>query len=355
VELNSPWDLALDGEALYIAMAGSHQIWRLDLDSGLAEPFAGSGREGTRDGPLALAELAQPSGLALDGRGRLYFADSEGSSIRWADTAGADPQVGTLVGSGASLFDFGDQDGVGNQARLQHPLGVVFDGAQLYVADTYNSKIKRLDPAAAAIATFLGGGHGWRDGLDPQFYEPGGLSYDAGRLYVADTNNHAIRVIELATGRASTLVISGIEAFPVSAGSAGRALQLPEVRLRAGPGLLVLDIELPDGYKVNPLVPSTIQWQASGEAVLLPAEADSAIRGPVFPLRLPATFRAGQATLAGEIALYYCEARSESLCLIELLRITVPVSVGDSGEAELLIRHTIPLPVIGSHSALRSF
>ena len=82
VGLNSPWDLAVDGGQLYIAMAGSHQIWVMDTDSRQIGPFAGSGLEGTDDGPLAIADLAQPSGLTLDGKGRLYFADSEGSSIR---------------------------------------------------------------------------------------------------------------------------------------------------------------------------------------------------------------------------------------------------------------------------------
>jgi DNA-binding beta-propeller fold protein YncE len=350
VELTSPWDLALDGDVLYIAMAGSHQIWRIDLTTGLTEPFAGSGREGTVDGPLASAQLAQPSGLALDASGRLYFADSEGSSIRWAETLGSSPQVGTLAGSGASLFDFGDVDGVGNQARLQHPLGVAFDGEQLFVADTYNSKIKRVDPATFQVTTFLGDGHGWRDGTDPQFYEPGGLSFDQGLLYVADTNNHAVRIVDPDTGDTRTLVISGIEAFQsADPGSvyAGRTLELPEARLRAGAGTVVLDIQLPPGYKVNPLAPSSFQWQVSGEALEFPADPDSALKGPQFPLRLPAVFREGTGTLTGELAVYYCEAQSESLCLIEQLRVTVPVSVGSSGEDELVIQYSIPLPANG--------
>jgi DNA-binding beta-propeller fold protein YncE len=346
VELTSPWDLALDGQVLYIAMAGSHQIWRINLTSGLTEPFAGSGREGTLDGPLDSAELAQPSGLALDGAGRLYFADSEGSSIRWAEIAGAHPQVGTLAGSGTSLFDFGDVDGIGNQARLQHPLGVALAGDQLYVADTYNSKIKRVDLGTLETTTFLGGGHGWRDGTDPQFYEPGGLSFDGGRLYVADTNNHAIRIVDPDTGDTSTLVISGIEAFQSVDLDTGEELELPEVELQAGQGKVVLDIELPPGYKINPLAPSSFQWRTTGEAIEFPSNPDSTVMGPEFPLQLPAFFYEGQGTLTGEFAVYYCEARTESLCLIEQLRVTVPVSVGSSGDRELVIRHSIPLPEI---------
>ncbi len=156
VALSSPWDLARDGSRLYVAMAGSHQIWVIDLERGVAEPAAGSGREGVADGDAEEAELAQPSGLVLDGLGRLYWADAESSTIRYLET-GEGGGTGLLAGSGDGLFDFGDVDGVGREARFQHPLGVAFDGARLFVADTYNDKIKQIDPATGAVTTFAGG------------------------------------------------------------------------------------------------------------------------------------------------------------------------------------------------------
>ncbi|MBM4463781.1 MAG: redoxin domain-containing protein [Chloroflexi bacterium] len=210
VALNSPWDVWLDGGQLYIAMAGAHQIWVMDTKSMDVHPFAGSGREGTRDGALNVAELAQPSDLTGDSQGRLYFADSEGSSIRRVDTQGGKGEVTTLVGSGASLFDYGDVDGISSQARLQHPLGVVHYKGALYVADTYNHKIKRLDPRTREIRTTLGGQGGWRDGTDPLFYEPGGIDAASDKLYIADTNNHCIRVVDLAARQTSTLLLEGI-------------------------------------------------------------------------------------------------------------------------------------------------
>ena len=206
--LNSPWDLTLDGDRLYVAMAGYHQIWLIDLDAGTAEPYAGNARESTANGPLADAELAQPSGVALDGSGRLYFADSESSSVRWADIDGEDRKVDVLAGSDQDLFTFGDEDGIGTAARLQHPLGVVVDGGYVWVADTYNSKIKRIDLATGEVTT-LAGGQGWRDGSDPLFYEPGGIDAANGKLYVADTNNHSIRVVDQTTGETTTLVAQG--------------------------------------------------------------------------------------------------------------------------------------------------
>jgi DNA-binding beta-propeller fold protein YncE len=128
------------------------------------------------------------------------------------------------VGSG--LFDFGDADTVEDKVplhlvgglpvgllrpRLQHALGVVYHDGKLYVADTYNSKIKVLDPVTRTCKTFLGGEpEGWL--ATRLFYEPGGLSHAAGKLYVADTNAHRIRVVDLKTKQVSTLKLQGVSA-----------------------------------------------------------------------------------------------------------------------------------------------
>ena len=123
-------------------MAGNHQLWALDLAAGEVRRFAGTGREALDDGTLERSALAQPSGLAL-ANARLYFADSETSSVRAADI-NAD-RVQTIVGEG--LFEFGDRDGRGSEVRLQHCLDVACDDGLLYVADAYNNKIKLIEPA----------------------------------------------------------------------------------------------------------------------------------------------------------------------------------------------------------------
>lgn len=202
--LNSPWDLVLHQGTLYTAMAGPHQIWKMNLTTGLIGPYAGSGREARVDGPLRSAALAQPSGLTTDGN-KLYFADSEVSSIRSADL---DPNgmVETIVGQ--DLFEFGDIDGTGHTVRLQHPLGITWYEGVLYVADTYNNKIKKVFPVARQSLTFLGSSmEGYRDGKEPLFNEPGGLSIAGGKLFIADTNNHVIRVADLGTTEVTTLKI----------------------------------------------------------------------------------------------------------------------------------------------------
>ena len=209
VALNSPWDVAKFGDYLYVAMAGFHQIWKLDLNTRRVSVHAGNGREHIKDGPLTQAELAQPSGLAGDGE-TIYFADSETSSIRSAsiDPAG---RVKTIVG--LDLFTFGDTDGVGKAVRLQHPIGLdLWDGA-LWVVDSYNNKIKRIDPATReSRAVFGSGAVGADDGAwgAASFFEPADVSALGGKLYIADTNNHAIRVADLANGAVSTLEITGL-------------------------------------------------------------------------------------------------------------------------------------------------
>ena len=207
--LNSPWDLTLHQGVLYIAMAGPHQLWSLAQSENRVAPYAGSGREDIADGPLSSAALAQPSGITNDGH-KLYFADSETSSIRTADLD-RNGRVNTIVGQG--LFEFGDVDGTGPEVRLQHPLGICWHDGVLYVADAYNHKIKKVYPNTQAAMTFLGTGErGSQDGPgnEATFYEPGGVSVASGKLYVADTNNHAIRVADLATGKVTTLVIRGL-------------------------------------------------------------------------------------------------------------------------------------------------
>ncbi len=200
VALNSPWDLQLVGRELYIAMAGLHQIWRMDLDKNEVAPFAGSGREARTDGNLEESAFAQPSGLASDGK-MLYVADAESNIIRAIDLT--KQTVKTLAGG--NLFDFGDKDGTGDDARFQHPLGVAVFGKDILLADTYNYKIKRLDPASQTVKTLFGAGK-----ID--FYEPGGLSVAGNKLYVADTNNNRIRVVDLRSKQISTLEIKGLQA-----------------------------------------------------------------------------------------------------------------------------------------------
>jgi thiol-disulfide isomerase/thioredoxin len=210
IQLNSPWDLERVGNRLFIAMAGSHQIWEMQLDTGIIATYAGNGRESCVDGNLAESAFSQPSGLATD-RSELFVADSEISSIR-AIGIDEDPQVRTVCGSG-ELFGFGDKDGRAEEVRLQHCLGVEYAQNYLWVADTYNHKIKRIDHRGGMCITMMGDGTaGLVDakGLNSRFFEPSGLSAIGSHLFIADTNNHVIRRVELDTLIVTTLDFSGL-------------------------------------------------------------------------------------------------------------------------------------------------
>jgi DNA-binding beta-propeller fold protein YncE len=340
--LSSPWDVAFDGsQTLYIAMAGLHQIWALHLDSGTVEALIGSGQEGLQDGQFKQAQLAQPSGLYF-ANNTLYFTDPESSSVRAADITNF--LVTTLAGPDSNnLFDFGDKDGGFGTSRLQHALGITGgpDGT-LYIADTYNSKIKQLDPVKKEVKTLFGGDRGLRDGdaVQAEFYEPGGLSFADGKLYVADTNNQAVRIIDLSAKTVSTLIFPNPEALQIggqvtvigSNTAQGEALTLPEQTVAPGQGQIVLDIKLPDGYKLNGIAPFTSAWASSGDAIQI-ADADKAqsVVAPALPIKVPVTLKGGEASLTGELVIYYCEAVKESLCFIDQVKITAPVKVDAAG------------------------
>jgi hypothetical protein len=215
-ELRSPWDLAWDGRRLFIAMAGAHQIWVWDAEGG-ARPIAGTGRELRRDGPASTSGFAQPSGLALDA-GVLYVADSEVSSIRAIENLDGAPQVRTVCGSG-DLFGFGDRDGAGGEVLLQHPMGVAAAGGTVSVADTFNHKIKAVNPSTGECTTLFGNGEPERlpevvpgydlsraDPMTPAFFEPEGISVRGRELVVADTNNHRIIAVSLEDGSRRVLI-----------------------------------------------------------------------------------------------------------------------------------------------------
>ncbi len=259
IALSSPWDLCIHGQDLFVAMAGCHQIWKMRLDGTAIGPYAGNGREDIVDGPRlprhpyepGFASFAQPSGLAADGAW-LYVADSEGSSIR---AVPFDPrgQVRTVVGTArlsvARLFTFGDVDGPAAQVRFQHPLGLAYAGGHLYVADTYNNKIKVVDPADGTTRTLAGSGKPGDSDRPAEFREPAGLAAADGKLFVADTNNHLVRVVDLAGRAVSKLPIAGLrppEPPPPSAKlpAWAAAERLPPTAVRPIEGAIRLHVEL---------------------------------------------------------------------------------------------------------------
>ena len=340
VDLSSPWDLVLEKGILYIAMAGPHQIWALNLRHEEIGPYAGSSREARIDGPLMQAALAQPSGITSDGT-NLYVADSEISSIR---SVSLDPkgQVSTIVG--VDLFEFGDVDGQGELVRLQHPLGVTHHNGVLYVADTYNHKIKAIGPRLATATTFLGTGKpGLRDGELAQFYEPGGVSIADGKLYIADTNNHAIRVADLHTKQVTTLQLTGL----TNGAGANMAevwpnleeVSLPPQILRTGQNRMTLAVTIPAPYKLNPGSPLEYCVEVNGTS---PQQGKrTSVKDGHFPLQIPLLLTTDKAEVRVALSFVYCRDGDEGVCVIKSLRWTVPVQTTSDGSEEMQIEYTV--------------
>lgn len=340
VPLNSPWDIVKHGDDFYVAMAGAHQIWVYrPKKKAVVEPLAGNGGESIVDGSFRSSAFSQPSGLASDGKNRIYVADSEVSAVRFIDLKAE--EVETLVGTG--LFDFGDQDGKFGAARFQHCLGIEVKGDKVYLADTYNDRIKELDLARGKVRSIFGTGkEGFRDGKagEAQFYEPGGLSVLEDKLYVADTNNHKIRVCDLKTGEVTTLVIrgnvgatggrpaSGERRSPLQSLAMTDEVQLFPQSVMSGKSVPIsVELGLPKGFKFTPGAPLGIKVKAASGTWSKSLDDPS----KELPARGELAFgQTGKDQLEIFMDVYYCE-KEGTTCYYKSLKLIQPLDVRDTG------------------------
>jgi DNA-binding beta-propeller fold protein YncE len=350
--LRSPWDVAVAGDYLLVAMAGTHQIWALNRPAETLGVLAGSGREAIEDGPFVSASFAQPSGLALSGP-RLYLADSETSAVRFLDLPKG--EVRTLVGTG--LFDFGDRDGVRGNARLQHPLAVAHGPRGLLVADTYNDKIRSVDEETGEVATAFAGG----DGVSLR--EPGGLcQLPDGRIVVADTNHH--RLIEIRRDGTAHVLDVAVEASPATAsvqgqGSADRGARseggveeegasvfaLPRASVGVGDVTLRLRLEPPAGFDLAEGSRVSVRISCTGSLEGPGADQGFTVSGGrrAVPLRLRAS-GPGEASLEVAIEAVVCSHGDAAACwpVSAIYRGAVTI-----GSAAAVIDATLRLPSPG--------
>ena len=211
--LVQPRSVAVDGTGhVYIADIWSHSIRRVDAFTGTIGTIAGTGNRGYSgdDGPANEAQLSEPEAVAVHSAGNLYIADSANQRIRRVDaTTGT---ISTIAGMG--YWDYGGDGGPATEAHLRHPRGVAVDGdGNVYIADTYNNRIRKVDAATGTISTIAGTGEWGYSGdggpaTQAQLGTPQGLAVDGdGNLYIAD--NHRIRKVEAATGTISTIAGTG--------------------------------------------------------------------------------------------------------------------------------------------------
>jgi thiol-disulfide isomerase/thioredoxin len=382
-KLNSPWALAIHERSLLIAMAGYHQIWKMPLDAKEVGPLAGNGREDIVDGSRIATtpfeggpSFAQPSGLTVEGN-TLFVADSEGSSVRAVALKG-NGGVRTVVGSSHlpkdRLFSFGDRDGSRAAARLQHCLEVVWSNDTLYVADTYNHKIKAVHPETGEVRTVAGTGAAGNSDEPGQFYEPAGLALARGKLYVADTNNHLIRTVDVATGKVDTLPIAGLTApgqqeviasAPPATGQPQSQIskllrishkpnyegaeqkKIPVANVTPVEGIVELDValQLPSGWKINPLAPMSY-WLDSPRETGVVSRADfgrNALTKPVAEFQIPLhVAQAGKDEVQVSVSYYYCQTKDEGVCKAGAVVFLVPLDVvRDGAKSPIKLVHSV--------------
>ncbi|XP_024015390.1 protein SUPPRESSOR OF QUENCHING 1, chloroplastic [Eutrema salsugineum] len=359
--LNSPWDVCFEpvNEKVYVAMAGTHQIWEYNVLDGVTKVFSGNGYERNLNGSTPqTTSFAQPSGISLGpDLKEAYIADSESSSIRALDlqTGGSRLLAGGDPYFSENLFKFGDNDGVGAEVLLQHPLGVLCakDG-QIYLTDSYNHKIKKLDPVTKRVVTLAGTGKaGFKDGkvMVAQLSEPAGLALtENGRLFVADTNNSLIRYIDLnkeEDPKIFTLELNGVQP-PMP-----KTKSLKRLRKRASAdtkivtvdavtsreGNLTLKISLPDGYHFSKEARSkfVVDVEPENAVTVDPFEGNLSPEGSTMLQFRQSSTSASVGKISCKV--YYC--KEDEVCLYQSVQFEVPFKVESEASASREIAFTV--------------
>ena len=347
--LASPWDVERVGDQIFVAGAGRHQIWVIELSSNgrtatWVDIFAGTGAEGLDDGPRLSATLSQPSGLAADSS-TLWFTDPEASAVRSIEL-GSNGQLTTLIGEG--LFSWGDTVGASEATKLQHAVGIELLGGDLYVADTYNHRIKVIDSQSTNSRVVAGNGEpGLTDGFGgaAQLDEPSGLSGADGTLFIADTNNHRIRTLDIATGELTTLKFSNQQSAALLRRTAADEIVTFPLQT-VSPGTLDLTVEL--------FVPTAYEFNSDGTFVLeieiqnasmsrIEGRSSYQAQGPTMPQQFSLIIEEEEdLRIQADATVFYCPARNATFCLLRHVQLAVPIAVEGSGVKNISLTHELP-------------
>jgi len=339
-DISSPWDACLveqgGGSGLLVAMAGSHQVWLYCLSDmtwwkgvtykqGTMARVVGSGNEENRNNSYPhKAGLAQPSGISCD-QEWIYLADSESSTVRKINRK--DGAVKNLCGGErdpTNLFAYGDVDGDGVAAKLQHPLGVTLgEHGEVYVADSYNHKVKVVSGAKGSVKTVV-------LKSDLQLSEPGGLCWDSDKLFVADTNNHCVQVVDLATGfmhRWNIVMMDMVDSPDNRAAHSNH-----KVRGEEGVLTIRLQLGLAEGAKLNKDAPSTWSLKIDGDDWKYPVKGSLESNILDIPIQHPAITSGQEITVELSARVYICTV--EGLCMVKTVKHVATVTAG--GEADVV-------------------
>ncbi|HVM32850.1 MAG TPA: hypothetical protein VMU88_06930, partial [bacterium] len=232
-------------------------------------------------------------------------------------------------------------DGPADGARFQHPIGLAFHDGAVYVADTYNNRVRRFDLKTQRVSTLLGGREaGFKDGdaAASLLNEPCGLAFAGDKLYIADTNNQVIRVFDFKTNQISSLTLTGLShpgAMPPAPQAPGETL--PAQTAGPGEGTLTLTLKLPEGTGVNPDAPSLLEVASKDGAVAKPSAPDFPVTETT--VTLPLTLAPGQTELSLNLTLFYCSHGQQALCYFKRASLKLPLTVAPGGPKALSLSY----------------
>ncbi|MGV9334964.1 NHL repeat-containing protein [Nocardia sp. NPDC003726] len=216
-DLDYPEGVAVDGSGnLYIAERYNHRVRKVDHATGVITTVAGTGTAGYNgdNQPAVDAELNVPEGVAVDEAGNLYIVDRVNYRVRKVDPAGI---ITTVAGTGTEGYNGDDRPAI--DAYLDYPEGVAVDGAgDLYIADLRNHRVRKVDHGTGVITTVAGTGNAGYNGdnqlaIDAELHYPNGVAVDgAGNLYIADSGNQRVRRVDPAGG-ITTVAGTGTEGY----------------------------------------------------------------------------------------------------------------------------------------------
>lgn len=273
-KFDRPWGLCMDeNDNMYVTEIGNNTIRQISITGDNVTTLAGAGIYGFADGTGTSAKFYGPTDVCYGGNGNLYVADSNNNVIRKIEIA-----TGTVTTFAGNASSVGNANGIGTAATFNGPRGICYDGnGNLFVADYFNSLIRKIVIATAEVTTLAGFSSGFANGIGAAalFNRPYGICYDGNRnLYVTDSWNYKIRKINIATA-AVTTIAGSTQGFADATGSNAKFRTLTGLSTDGGNQLFVLDAS-----KVRKVVISTTEVSTfSGSA---PGLLDGSVSTALF-------------------------------------------------------------------------
>lgn len=274
---------------------------------------------------------------------RLFISDSEHNRIIVTNPEG---EVLTVIGSGQP----GKRDGDFQSAMFSRPAGIAYDEKQdcLYVADSGNHLIRKVDFKSGKVFTLIGTGKpGYKDGKAPEAWlnTPGDVALLVGKLYIADTGNSLIRVYDLTKEEVSTLTIkkktnSTPTPAPTEEPFYGKRIDLPEKKIAPSTKTLHFRLLLPEGCKWNIEAPNSIKVISGNDKIIsIPSFTPGR---KLFDYAIPISIKGrGKTILKIRVEAFYCEPPPEALCHPVSMEFHLPVSVEENGNDTLSVIYEI--------------